>query len=383
MGKGKRKGKVAQRHGFDSSGRLGHDSTYRVNVSELSALAVDTFIACMRVICDLTADGDLGEYRGRDRIDPPSRIIRRPMDTMTRRAWLWTMAATMFTYNGTYVDRGTLRDAEGVPLSLVPIAPPRVSIIGSGTYLDGESIDPDRLVWVPRMTFPTVTGYSAWGVNLARSIIGAAWAANEYRADFWEAGGAPVTVLTSDQYLNNDQAGEIADRWVERRTAEPGKPAVLSKGAHAELFGADVATKGAADASERLGTGIARWAGVPAWLVNVPSAAGSMTYSNAAAAGLDLVRYTLRPGYAGPISDLLSDTLPGGAITGRRAVLGLDHLTHGTMLERFQAYAIATRGAPWMDPGEVREELHLPVDPTFSLDPAGAPAPAMEAIPNA
>lgn len=386
MAKRKGKGaKVAERHGFDSSGQLGHASgDYTMSVSELTSLAVDTVLACVRVIADLTADADVAEYRGRIRIDPPSRLVRRPMATMTRRAWLWQAAATMALYNGAYLDRdaGGGRDSEGVPLSLAVIAPPRVSSWGgSHIALDGHEIDPDRLVWVPRMTFPTVSGDAAWAIRLTRDVIGAAWAAEAYRADFWSHGGAPTTILTSDQDITPTKAGEIADAWVEKRAAGPGKPAVLGKGFDARLFGADVASKGAADAGERLGTSVARTFGVPAWMINVPTLAGSMAYNNASAAGLDLVRYTLRPGYAGPIGDALTDELPGDAVVGRTVVLGLDHFTHGTMLERFQAYQIAV-GAPWMRADEVRDELHLPVDARFALDPNGAPAPPMEAITN-
>jgi len=50
------------------------------------------------------------------------------------------------------------------------------------------------------------------------------------------------------------------------------------------------------------------------------------------------------------------------------------------VLEQAQAYAIATGSKAWMLPSEVREELRLPIDMT--LDEAGAPAPAMEQIPE-
>ena len=110
---------------------------------------------------------------------------------------------------------------------------------------------------------------------------------------------------------------------------------------------------------------------MPAWLVNVPQAAGSLVYANASAAGLDLVRYTLQPGYAGPIGDAWSDELPGGYLTGRRIVVDLTHLTQGTVLEQSQAYQIATGGKAWMLPSEVRTELHMPIDMT--LDEAGHP----------
>lgn len=376
---------VNEHHGFDSDGMLGHATgDYAVNVSERIALGTDVFFACVRLIADLVADADVGEYVGNERLAVPHRLVRRPMMSRTRRTWLWQMAATMATYDGVWLRRdlaGT--DGDGRPLSLVPVAPPRVSWIGRRQYVDGVEVDPDQMRWVPRMTFPTLTGDAAWAIRLGRQALAAAWAADAYRADFWEHGGAPTTILTTDQAISNDDAELYADRWVERRAESPGKPAVLGKGTRAELFGADVAADGASSAAERVGTSVARYMGVPAWLVNVPSAAGSMTYSNAAAAGLDLVRYTLRPGYAGPIGDALSDELPGDYLLGRRAHLSLDHLTVGTALEQAQAYQIATGGRAWIRPSEVRAETHRPIDPTIdetTLPPAGAPAPAMETI---
>lgn len=375
---------VVERHGFDSAGQLGHDGDYAVNVSERVALATDVVFACVRLIADLVADADVGEYIGRERVAVPHRLIRRPMMTRTRRSWLWQVASTMALYDGCWLRRDLAGlNPDGRPQSLVPIAPPRVSFVGRTMYVDAEVVDPDAMRWVPRLTFPTLTGDAAWALKLARQAIAAAWSADAYRADFWEHGGAPTTILSSDQVLSGPDAADYADRWVERRTESPGRPAVLGKGLTAQLFGADVAADGASAAAERVGTSVARYLGVPPWAVNVPSAAGSMTYNNAAWSGLDLVRFTLRPGYAGPIADALSDELPGDALLGRRAHLGLDHLTVGDALDRARTYQIATGGQRWMRPSEVRTAEHLPIDPTIddvTLPTTGAPAPAAESI---
>lgn len=371
---------VAERHGFDASGMLGHDATYVVNVSEHIALAVPTVYSCVRIIADLVSDAEVGEYRGTEML-LPSRLTLRPMVTMTRRSWLWLTVASMALYNGCYWRRAGGRDSEGVAWSLVPIAPVRVTFDGSTWRLDGEPIDRDELVYVPRASWPTVNRDLGTVLRLARDAFAAAWAANAYRADFWQAGGAPAIVLVTDQPLTNAEAETIRDRWSEQRAKNPGKPAVMGKGAKPETLGADAAGTGATEAAAALGSAIAQYFGVPSWLANVPSQAGSLTYANASAAGLDLVRYTLRPGYAGPIGDAWSDELPGGYLTGRRVNVGLNHLTEGTVLEQAQAYAIATGNKPWMLPSEVRSRLAMPIDTT--LDEAGAPAPALEAIPDA
>ena len=384
MGKAKRKrvatveAPIAQRHGFDD-GMLGHDLTYSVNVTEHSALSVDTVLACVRTIADLTADAVVGEYRGTTRLDEESRIVRRPLASITRRTWIWMVAATMALYNGCHLWRRFGRDSEGIAFSLQPLSPSRVSWMSATVvHVDGQEVNPDDLRWVPRMTFPTVTRELGSLIRLAREAFAAALAADLNRSGFWETGGAPGVYIKSDQDINSDTATDIADRYVEKRTTNPGRPPVFGKGAELRTLGADHVSEGASAALGTLGTSIARYFGVPAWLVNVPQEAGSLVYANASAAGLDLVRYTLQPGYAGPIADAWSDELPGDIILGRRVVLDLSHLTRGTQLEQAQMYQIATGNRRWLLPSEVRNDLHLPIDMT--LDEAGAPAPAMEQI---
>ncbi len=360
---------------------LGHETTYAVNVTEGVALGIDTVLACVRTIADLTADALIGEYRGTDRLDIESRIVRRPMGTITRRTWIWLLAATMALYNGCYLRRRFGTDSEGIPVTLEPVSPSRVQWLSSGVvHIDGEKANPDDLIWVPRMTFPTIGRDMSWIIRLAREAFAAAASSARYSSAFWEGGGPTDRYIKSEQDISNDAATTIGDRYVESRNNNPGRPPVFGKGADIKSLGADLASEGASIATSKLGTSIARYFGVPAWLVNVPTEAGSLVYANASAAGLDLVRYTLQPGYAGPISDAWSDELPGDAITGRHVVMDLSHLTRGSVLEQAQAYNLATAGKPWMLPSDVRTELHMPMDMT--LDEAGAPAPAMEQIPE-
>lgn len=382
MGKGKRARRelaLAERHGLDSGGLLGHDSTYSVNVTEQIALQVDVFVSCVDLLASLVADGVMGEYRDNERL-PDSRLVQRPMASITRREWLYRCVAIMACYSGMYLRRRGGRDAEGVPRSLEPIAPWRLNTSGPSWYLDGEPVEPGDFRWVPRMALPTVSRDFAAVIRLGRASIAAAWSADTYRADYWEKGGRPPWYITSDQPISNSDADTIRERIVTRRTTDPGAPMVFGKGAKIADMGADIASEGASNALARAQASIARYLRVPAWLVNVVSESGSLTYANASAAGLDLVRYTLQPSYAGPLADALSDELPGSYLTGRRVVISLEHLTRGTILEQAQADAIATGNRPWKLPSEARAERHMPSEPTLDLGPGGAEAPAMEAI---
>lgn len=370
---------LAQRHGFDTGGLLGHDSTYNVNVTEQVALSIDVVASCVELLADLVADGAIHEYRGDTRLDQDSRIVQRPMRTMTRRNWLKWLVATLALYKGSYLwHESGVFDSEGVPDSIRVVPPSRVNWDGANVYIDGEKVDPDSLRWVPRMVFPTVTRELGTLLRLAREPIAAAFSADIYRGDYWQKGGAPVWYVTADQAITNTEADTIKARLVAKRQGAPGEPLVLGKGGKLAGFGADLGLDGTSGSLARLASSIVRYFRVPPWLVNVQSEAGSLTYSNASAAGLDLVRYTLQPGYAGPIADAWSDYLPGGYLSGRHVVIDLAHLTRGTILEQAQAYQIATGDRAWMLPSEVRNELHLPMDMT--LDDAGTPAPALETI---
>jgi phage portal protein BeeE len=385
MGKSKRRRRaeleLAERHDF-AGGYLGHDTgstAYLVNVSEQTALAIDVVYACVRTLADAVASATWAEWRGTERL-PDSRLVRRPMARMTRRAWAWRVTATLALYNVCALER-VGRDSEGVALSLVPLTPGSLSRIGPGRLLiDGRrEVSDDDVRFVRRAHWPTVTAELGSVLKLARDVFAAAWAAEAYTADFWANGGAPQVVLTSDQELSNDDAALIANRWVERRIEAPGKPAVLGKGAEAKALGVDLAGAGIGESGDRLAQSAARYFGVPAWIVNVASAAGSMIYANTESAGLDLVRYTL-DGYVGPIADEISDELPADYLVGRRAVLDVSHLTLGTLLERAQAMQIATGGRPWTTPAEARTHFGLP--PDRSLDETGRPAPELESIPE-
>jgi len=253
-------------------------------------------------------------------------------------------------------------DSEGVPWSLVPLNPSHLYAIDGGRYRYGQDEVPvDELRFVRRTTLPVTTPEVQAIVRLAQDQLEAAASASRYVSAWWESGGAPLVVLSTDQELSKDQAEQIGDRWLERRAKGPAYPAVLGKGAKADAFGANLGTEEAHEAQDRLLASVARFLGVPPSYVNAPSYAGSLTYQNVEQAGLDLVRYTLN-GYAQPIGDVISDVLPGDYLEGRSVRLDLSHLTRGGQLERYQAYESALR-AGWLVQDEVRQaEGFAPMD---------------------
>jgi phage portal protein BeeE len=308
--------------------------------------------ACVRVIADAVSVGPWTEWRGLEQLEP-SRLVQSPTRRYTRHEWSWRVAATLALYNVCAVQLVGGSDSEGVPWSVVPLAPGSWQREGEGWRVNGEKVAPDLVRVIRRASLPGLNDQAQELVRLARADFEAAWAAADYVASYWAEGGRPpVTLLRTDQDLTESQAQTIRERWIAERLKGPHNPAVLARGADARPFGADASGSEAVEARRELVADVARWFGVPPHLVNAPAASGALTYVNTEAAGVAFVSYTLLA-YTTPMADLISSLLPGGYMTGRRVQIDLRHLTRPEQEARFRAYESALR-AGWMTVDEVR-----------------------------
>jgi HK97 family phage portal protein len=359
---------LAERHTF-AAGILGHDfssSQWVVNVSENTALSIDAVYACVRIISDAVAGSSVGEWEGSRQLDT-SRFIARPDPDVSMREWLWQFTACAALYNAVWVQAAMVGDDV---LAIRPVAPSRVNIIGDTLYVDAKEVQRKTMRLFRRAVWPTVSASFGGVLDLAREAFAASMAADAYASDFWQQGGAPVTVLKTDQPVDDTIATAISDRWSTMRTTSPGKAAVLGRGVTPMAFGADLGTDGANMAQDKLRASAARYFGVPADLINVASEAGSLTYSTTEQHGLHLVRYTVSP-YCDMAGDALSSYLPGDNISGRRVILDPRRLTMAEQESRFRAWQIAT-GKPFMTTAEVRAAENLPPDDELAAAPSTA-----------
>jgi len=257
-------------------------------------------------------------------------------------------------------------DDEGVPGSLLPLPkeacspaglvdpwgvfpPTQYSISGISGVVSGEAIIPVRSAFWPGVP-PHLVGI----LQMARNSLMSAWASDAYVSRYWQAGGTPVTQITTEQELDNLQAEVIAGRWRDRRNKGPDYPAVLGKGAHADPWGADVSGQLAVEARRDIAAEVANLFGVSTHYVNVNPPGSSMTYSNVQDEALSLDRFTLS-GFYDPIQDVISDLLPDE----RFMLIDMTRLTRAAQESRFRAWAIATGNKPWMTASEVRIEEGL------------------------
>lgn len=341
-----------------------------------SAVGLSAVWRCVSLIADTIADMPWTEWKGDDQLSS-SRLVKRPMATMTRREWTWRVVATEALFNTVYCLHVGGYDRAGTPWSLLPIPPAAIMPFG---YMDPWGILPptqyivgganypvEALTIIHRAPFPGQREGDKNGIiDLARRQFSAYLAADVAMSRYWQAGGPITTVITTEQELDNPQAEEIAQRWVDRRSKGNDYPAVLGKGAKAEPWGADPTTESAVEARREITADIGRYFGVPTRILNAP-AGDSETYSNVENDAVDLLRYTLR-GYMGPVEDAISELLPGDYIGGRRMELDPSRLIQGDLASRAKAgLELVTAGIYTLPEVRVRlfglPPIPVPIDP--------------------
>jgi len=340
----------------------------------VEAAGVSAVRRCVTLIANAIAGQRWTEWDGEpaQRLATVSRIVKRPAAVMTRREWVWRVIASMSLTDISYIYMVGGVDDEGIPGSLLPLPkeaihpagfvdpwgifpPTQYSIAGISGTVSGEAVIPMRSAFWPGVP-PHLQGI----LQMARNSLMSAWASDAYSSRYWQAGGTPVTQISTEQELDNTQADFLANRWRDRRSMGPDYPAVLGKGAEAKPWGADVSQALAIEARRDIAAEVANLFGVASHYVNVNPPGSSMTYTNVQDEALSLDRFTLS-GFYDPIQDLISDLLP----EDRFMLIDMTRLTRAAQESRFRAWAIATGNKPWMTPDEVRIEEGLPPNETI------------------
>jgi phage portal protein BeeE len=292
--------------------------------------------------------------------------VVRPQAERTRREWTSLVVSTLALYDVCYLLK-VGQDSEGVPVSLLYIDPSLISpttfdyftllppdqfYLGAGA--GAQIVDRDQLVILHRSPQPTILDTMGGLIHLARQKFAEAIAADAYASRYWQAGGAPTTVLETDAQLIGDKAQVMQDKWRESRQRGPDYAAVLEGGLKAKAFGADPTQQAAVEARRELVADIARYFGVPTRIINAPTG-DTETYATSESSNMDLVRYTLA-NYIDSIQDAISDQLPGG----RHMVMDTWKLVTPNLAALGQYLQFALGGKAWMDVDEARDKVGLP-----------------------
>ena len=176
-----------------------------------------------------------------------------------------------------------------------------------------------------------------------------------YVQNLAETGGVPLYWLGVDRKITESEARDLMDRWIESRANYAGHPALVSNGAtlnQAKSMSAqDMSLMEVTQFNEAR---IAVLLGVPPFLVGLPGATGSLTYSNIEQLFSFHDRSSLRPKATAVMSALDSWALPAP----QTLELNRDDYTRPSLLERVRAYQIMIE-IGMMEPEEAAEAERL------------------------
>lgn len=274
--------------GYNASGTMNAEA----------ALAVPTVWACVGLIANAVSMAPLNAYDRTQKIptpvDNPPQILVNPAAGMTQSEWLHSVMVSLLLRGNAY-GQIVLRDRAGRPLQVELVNPDTVTVkidreTGELTYKIGKVDVPTEAVWHVRgLTLPGgKVGLAP--ITYAASVLGVDVASRQFSGDYFNAGGIPKAVLTSDMDINQTQATTLKERLLAATRSR--EPLVLGKGVTYK------AIQVSPEESQFLATQqfsvaqIARFFWLPAEMVG-GSSGDSMTYSSTEMRGRAFLTYSV------------------------------------------------------------------------------------------
>lgn len=159
----------------------------------------------------------------------------------------------------------------------------------------------------------------------------------KYAQHLTETGGVPLYWIGLERKISPQEGRDLLAGWIESRTANAGYPAILGGGSTLNqsnsMSARDMTLLELSHFNE---SRIAVLLGVPPFLVGLPGAAGSLTYSNVESLFDFHDRSSLRPKASMVMSSLSGWALPGG----QTVELNRDDYTRPELAVRAAAYKI-------------------------------------------
>ena len=313
------------------------------------SMSVSAVYRSVAILSTLIRQMPIQVLRDNDQID--SKLGDRPDIEVPREEFMEQTAKSLLLHGNAYWLAS--RDTTGQVMNLTVIRPSSIVVtdanagtspIPRATYHIGGT-DVTRDIYHARLnTNPgEVVGYGP--LQSCPLDVQAIIKLRNYSDAFFEI-GSPVGVLSSDQFLNQEQADEMRERWHEvmrERTI-----AVLGNGLEYKSVWTDPKQAQFVENVQAAVTNIARLFGIPTMLLASGIDGTSLTYANLNELNQSMVQTTLQQ-LIQPIEAAFSDALP----RGQEARIKLDSLLRGDIDSRMAAYkAMVEMGA--MSPDEVR-----------------------------
>lgn len=256
------------------------------------------------------------------------------------------------------------RAADGYPLRFRVVPPWLMNVEMKGGVREYKlgTLDVTGEVLHIRYQSTTADARGHGPLEVAGARVTAAGMLQRYANKIAETGGTPMYWMEVDRRLNQAEAEDLLDRWVESRTRRAGEPALVSGNAALKqatsMSARDMTLLELAQFNEsRIAVGL----GVPPFLVGLPSGGDSMTYSNVESLFDFHDRSSLRPKATAVMGALSGWALP----RGQTVELNRDEYSRPALKERAESYKILhdivdADGRPAITVQEIRtmERLH-------------------------
>ena len=314
---------------------------------------VDIAWACLDLNSNIVSA--MPVYRMRDQriIDPVSWMMN--PDPTIYSSWQEFMKQAFwdFQMGECFIMRWATDAQTGKPSRMRVIPPWAVNVDmvdGLRTYRIGQMEVPPEDILHLRYQSDTSSARGRGPLEIAGARLTQIRLLERYASNLAETGGVPLYWIGLDRKVSKSEAQDLLDTWIETRSKYAAHPAVLGAGSQLnQARTMDAKEMGLLEITQFSESRIAVLLGVPAFLVGLAGASGSLTYSNIA----DLFdfhdRSSLRP-KSKIIMEGLSDW---GLVRGQSAELNRDDYTRLPLDKRMQAYKTAIE-MDILTPKEVR-----------------------------
>lgn len=287
-------------------------------------------------------------------IDNPI-FVNRPNLLESRRDFIYETVVDLAMYGNAYWlkqfdSQGRIIQVFPLPSNSVAVdyAPNKINKV----YRYAESVYDDtqieHLRLMPRAGY--VRGLSI--LETCRDDVLGALDLRDYQANWFSSSGVPTGVIKASRDITAEDADAITSAWHTKQATR--QIAVLGNGfdfSHVQLSPKDaLMTEVATQAVQQ----IARMFGIPARLLLTGVDGTSDTYSNLTDENQIFLRHTLTA-YTDTIADAMSNCLPRGT----RVEVDFSKLFAADPKSRYEMYAIALNGEPFMTTDEVRQKEGL------------------------
>ncbi len=312
--------------------------------------------ACARVVSDavstLPVDLLQGSGAAATPVDPLPTILQRPSTYVDRVDWLSQVMVGLLTTGNIY-GLITSRDRNEYPTQINLVAPGTITAeidtdTGRKVYKgrNGKRLSDEQVWHRTGLVWPgDVVGLDPVTYFVRTITLG--MEAERYGADYFQQGAHPTAVLSTDHEITEPQAKAIKDR-INKAVANR-NIAVLGAGLKLEPW---QGTPSTAQLDETIRTNAAMVCaiyGVPPEKIGVSLGGSSVTYANREQKAQDFLNDAVNP-WLVRLESSMTDWFP----RGKFVKFNTGGFLKSDLKTRFDSYAIATGGQPWMKPSEAR-----------------------------